>query len=68
MQKRDKSRMSPMILTFMMEEEVLPLVEKGKHKGRENLEILRKASFVKVFHLGHFLSELPVRHLRGDVR
>ena len=25
-----------------MKEEVLPFVEKGKHKGRENLEILKQ--------------------------
>lgn len=51
--RRDKSRMSPVILTFMMEEEVFPFVEKGKHKGRENLEILKQV-LLKCFILDIF--------------
>lgn len=45
--------MSPVILTFMMKEEVLPFVEKGKHKGRENLEILKQV-LLKCFILDIF--------------
>ena len=64
--KREKSRKSPTLLTLLMEGEVLPLTEMWKCKGRENLEILKRASFVKGFYLGHVKSEMPIRHPSGD--
>ena len=45
----------------------MSLSEMGKHKGRGNLEILKRAGFVKRFYFGQVKSEIPVKHLSGDI-
>lgn len=56
----------PRLMIWMTGWEVLSLSEMGQHKGRGNLEILKKEGFVKGFYFGHVKSEMPIRYLSGD--